>query len=133
MYSPRLHKSLNYLIRRKEFWIAIVLLIIAGLLFDFVFLSFWSIREIFFTRRDPLLFGLILADIIIDVYEKRASFANKRFLKSLGRVLFIFILIWGFIDYGFFQTLYLATGVFIISRLSRFLIGRYFKPSFVKI
>jgi hypothetical protein len=104
--------------RSKWFWLGLILFIICAILFELVVVNVWAVRRIATGQWDVrlLIIGLfiILLDLIIFL-KKNWNSKTKKYRKPL----FLLLLIWSMIIYGFWKGLLFIGLITIASRFLR--------------
>ncbi len=108
-------------LRKKRFWIAIIILLIFSIIFDLIILNTWAVYSIASGKWDNrLLIGgglLIVSDVISSIFR---SWKIKS--KGYTRLGFFLLIISAIIIHGFWNGIVFMSLVLILSRLCRLIV-----------
>jgi hypothetical protein len=109
------------IIRKRWFWISVVVLLVFSIIFDLVILNLWAINSISSGTWDIRL--LLVAGALI-LSDGVGSISKKWKLQSSGytRLIFFILIIYAISIHGFWNGLVFMSLILILSRLIRLFI-----------
>lgn len=110
-------QKLKESLRKKWFWIGVILAFIIAIAVDTVLIVTFVLTQFINEKWHPYLLAIGIASSILGAFAAKNKFLENKNLREIGKLLFLIALIWAFKDYGFINMLIFMAGILITTRV----------------
>src|SRR5438105_3165330 len=105
------------LVKKKWFWILIILLFIFAIVFDFSVAIIWVVKTLIFTPWNSPMFWIGISAAVLGAVTARRKIFENQAAKDISKLLFFIALVLAIRDYGFWRGLVFIIGIMFLGRI----------------
>jgi hypothetical protein len=107
---------LKRIVKDKRFWVTVILIFIAAVLFDLIMLPIVVYQRFTGVPWNLYLIATALGSVFLSALSKQIT-AKRKELNKISQLLWIVAVIWAWKDHGFLDALLMVTAMFVATRV----------------